>query len=106
MDSRDFALPTPTSPHPEAVEFVRFCRSRRRVAWPELYDEMWAVAARGLFRGFGFEDLSERGIEFGLMDMPALAALAQAVISGEATGPARRSVPAARRGLAVVGGAG
>ena len=26
---------------------------RRRVGWPELYDEMCAVASRGLFRGYG-----------------------------------------------------
>ena len=38
---------------PEAEAFVRFCYQRRRVGWPELYDEMCAVATRGLFRGMG-----------------------------------------------------
>ena len=38
----------------EALEFVRFCYRRRRVAWPALYDEMSAVAARGAFRGMGY----------------------------------------------------
>ncbi|MER3417986.1 MAG: hypothetical protein C4343_02495, partial [Chloroflexota bacterium] len=28
----------------EAAEFVRFCYRRRPVGWPELYDEMCAVA--------------------------------------------------------------
>ena len=28
----------------DAVEFIRFCYARRRVGWPELYDEMCAVA--------------------------------------------------------------
>ena len=34
-----------------ALEFVRFCYRRRRVAWPALYDEMSAVASRSTFRG-------------------------------------------------------
>ena len=45
-------------PDPDAVEFVRFCHRRRRVGWPELYDEMCAVAGRGLFRGYGAEELA------------------------------------------------
>jgi hypothetical protein len=75
---------------PEAVEFVRFCRARRRVGWPELYDEMWAVASRGLFRGLGFPELEERGIGFSLFGTRHLAALAAAVIAEEraAGGPA------------------
>jgi len=57
----------------EAVEFIRFCYTRRRVGWPELYDEMCAVASRGLFRGWGPDDLAEHGIGFGLFEMPRLA---------------------------------
>ncbi len=68
---------------PDAVEFVRFCRARRRVGWPELYDEMWAVASRGLFRGYDFTDLEERGIGFSLYGTRALASLAAAVIEDE-----------------------
>lgn len=68
---------------PEAVDFVRFCRARRRVGWPEIYDEMWAVASRGLFRGYGFTDLEARGIGFSLFGTRALAALAAAVIEEE-----------------------
>jgi hypothetical protein len=73
--------------NPEAVEFVRFCRARRRVGWPELYDEMWAVASRGLFRGYLFEDLETRGIVFSLFGTRDLAALAAAVIDEERTAP-------------------
>ena len=58
----------------DAVEFVRFCYARRRVGWPELYDEMCAVASRGLFRGWGSDDLATHGIAFGLFEMPRLAA--------------------------------
>ncbi len=74
---------SPTSPDPDAIEFVRFCYRRRRVGWPELYDEMCAVAARGLFRGLGPDDLAGLGIGFSLFDMPALAGLAAGVISEE-----------------------
>ena len=68
---------------PDTVEFVRFCRSRRHVAWPELYDEMCAVAARGAFRGWGFAELAERGIGFTLSDMPGLAAIVGRVVREE-----------------------
>ena len=55
MDPRSAAT---RAPDPDAIEFVRFCYRRRRVGWPELYDEMCAVAGRGLFRGFDADDLA------------------------------------------------
>ena len=64
----------------EAMEFVRFCHRRRRVGWPELYDEMCAVAGRGLYRGYGQDDLAAIGIGFGLFQMPALAGLVARVV--------------------------
>src|SRR6476620_5109953 len=70
-------------PDPEATEFIRFCYRRRRVGWPELYDEMCAVAARGLFRGLGTDDLATHGIGFGLFDMPGLAAMAAGIVAEE-----------------------
>ncbi|MGP1675055.1 MAG: hypothetical protein ACTS8Z_07575 [Candidatus Limnocylindrales bacterium] len=70
-------------PDPDAVEFIRFCYGRRRVGWPELYDEMCAVAARGLFRGLGSDDLAAYGIGFSLFDMPALAAMSAGVVAQE-----------------------
>jgi hypothetical protein len=66
---------------PEAVEFVRFCYRRRRVGWPELYDEMCAVAGRGLYHGFAADDLGEIGIGFSLDRMPALATIVQQVVA-------------------------
>jgi hypothetical protein len=71
------------APHPDAVEFVRFCYHRRRVGWPELYDEMCAVAGRGLFRGLSTDDLGGVGVGFSLFDMPALASLASSVVAEE-----------------------
>ncbi len=68
---------------PDAAEFVRFCYRRRTVGWPELYDEMCAVASRGLFRGWGPSDLAEHGVGFGLFELPALAALARRVVAEE-----------------------
>ena len=65
----------------EAVEFVRFCYSRRRVGWPEIYDEMCAVAGRGLFRGWGADELAEHGIGFGLSEMAALATSVSRIVA-------------------------
>ena len=63
------------------MDFVRFCHRRRRVGWPELYDEMCAVAGRGLYRGYGAEELSSIGIGFGLFEMPGLAGLVAQVVA-------------------------
>jgi hypothetical protein len=70
-------------PDAEAVEFVRFCYRRRAVAWPELYDEMCAVAARGDYRGMDYEQLQRLGIGFALSALPRLAELAERVIAQE-----------------------
>jgi hypothetical protein len=74
---------SPRTPDPAALEFVRFCYRRRRVGWPELYDEMCAVAARGLFRGMDADDLAGLGIGFSLFDMPALSVMAGGIITEE-----------------------
>ena len=78
-------------PSPEAVEFVRFCYRRRRTGWPEIYDEMCAVAGRGLYHGWTHEDLAGHGIAFSLFELPALAALVRRVIAEDDAG--RRSGP-------------
>ena len=79
MDSRTREQPASA----DAVDFVRFCYRRRRVGWPELYDEMCAVASRGLFRGWSTEELSDHGIRFTLFEMPSLAALVGRVVAEE-----------------------
>lgn len=68
---------------PEAAEFVRFCYRRRSVGWPELYDEMCAVAGRGLYRGWRASELAEHGIGFSLDETPALASLVARVVAEE-----------------------
>jgi hypothetical protein len=86
----------------DAVEFIRFCYARRRVGWPELYDEMCAVASRGLFRGWGPDDLAGHGIRFGLFEMPLLAVTVAEIVAEDRArmkaamvpAPSRRSSPA------------
>jgi hypothetical protein len=68
---------------PEAEAFVRFCYARRRVGWPELYDEMCLVETRGLFRGMGRDELAEVGIGFSLFETPRMAELVRRVASEE-----------------------
>src|SRR4051794_8370234 len=86
--------PIPTgSPAPEAEAFVRFCYQRRRVGWPELYDEMCHVAMRGLFRGMGTDALAEVGVGFSLFETPRLAALVLRIVGEEQA--ARRAARAA-----------
>ena len=75
---------TPTPPcSPEADAFVRFCYQRRRVGWPELYDEMCLVATRGLFRGMGSDALAEVGVGFSLFETPRLAAIVMRIVGEE-----------------------
>ncbi len=85
----------------EAIEFVRFCHRRRRVGWPELYDEMCAVAGRGLYRGYGAEELATIGIGLGLFQMPALAELVGRVVA-EDVERRRRTAEALRAGAETV----
>ena len=93
----------------DATEFVRFCYRRRRVGWPELYDEMCAVAGRGLYRGWRFAELEERGIGFSLDQTLELARIAAqvAVEEGDRRGrvdrAARPEGAAAEIGIPIVG---
>jgi hypothetical protein len=86
MDSRR-TLEEPLSP--DAADFVRFCYRRRPVCWPELYDEMCAVAGRGLFRGWGAAELAEHGVGFSLFESAALAALVRRIVAEEQEARAR-----------------
>jgi hypothetical protein len=89
------------APDGEAMEFVRFCHRRKRVGWPELYDEMCAVAGRGLYHGLGPEELASIGIGFGLFQMPSLAVLVNRVVAEDAE-HRRRIAETVRAAAAVV----
>jgi hypothetical protein len=71
------------NPDAGAEAFVRFCYRRRSVAWPELYDEMCAVAARGDYRGMDYDQLRTMGVGFALSALPRMAELAARVIAEE-----------------------
>jgi hypothetical protein len=93
MESRTHDRPASA----DAVEFVRFCYRRRRVGWPELYDEMCAVAGRGLYRGWGSDELSAEGIGFSLFEMPALAILVHRIVAEEHEKRAQLAPPSVMR---------
>lgn len=76
--------PSGELPAPDLVAFIRFCHGRRGASWPELYDEMCAVAARREYRGWDHAQLAERGLSFSLSDMPRLAGWVRAVLAGMA----------------------
>lgn len=62
-------------------DFVLFCFERRPVAWPSLYDEMCYVAGHKLFRGMGYEELREAGLDFTLVGLHPLARFSKEVVS-------------------------
>ena len=49
-----------------AIDFIAFCFERKGADWPVLYDEMCFVASKRLYRGLGYEELREAGLDFTL----------------------------------------
>src|SRR2546421_11383037 len=49
-----------------AIDFISFCFSRRSVEWPLLYDEMCYVASNKIYRGLGYVELREIGLDLTL----------------------------------------
>jgi hypothetical protein len=49
-----------------AIEFIAFCFRRRAVGWPQIYDEMCYVAGNRLYKGLGYEELKDAGLDFTL----------------------------------------
>ena len=74
-------------PPPDLAEFIRFCHRRREVGWPELYDEMCAVAARHEFHGWDQDELARRGLTLTLFEMPRLALWTRAVLASSGQPP-------------------
>jgi hypothetical protein len=83
VDADDQGPQAPDGPSTEVVDFIRHCYRRRQVSWPEIYDDMCAVAGRGEFRGWRLADLAERGIGFTIPELPRLAALVERVVEDE-----------------------
>ena len=80
--------PAGESPPPDVVEFIRFCHRRRGLGWPELYDEMCAVASHREFRGWGHDELAVRGMTFSLFEMQRMAGWVREVVGRPTPGPA------------------
>jgi len=99
MVARPAAAPEFTA---DAVEFIRFCYGRRRVGWPELYDEMCAVASRGLFRGWGPDDLETHGIKFGLLEMAYLSTTVAEIVAEDRARAKANPAPASRASAAAI----
>ena len=76
--------PSEGLPAPDLVAFIRYCHQRHGACWPELYDEMCAVAARREYHGWDHDQLAARGLTFSLFEMPRLAGWARAVLAGMA----------------------
>jgi len=62
-----------------AIDFISFCLSRRAVEWPFLYDEMCYVASNKLYRGLGYEELREVGLDLALSGLVKTSRIANEV---------------------------
>lgn len=62
-----------------AIEFIAYCFERRAVEWPQLYDEMCFVAGNRLFKGLGYEELREAGLDLTLGGMSRTSRLASEI---------------------------
>jgi hypothetical protein len=63
-----------------AIDFISFCLSRRTVDWPFLYDEMCYVASNRLYRGLGYEELREVGLDLALSGLVKTSRIANEVV--------------------------
>lgn len=73
--------PLADPPPPDVAEFIRFCHSRKHVGWPELYDEMCAVASRREFNGWDLDQFAARGLTFSLFEMTRLSGWVRTVLA-------------------------
>lgn len=62
-----------------AIDFIAFCFERKGADWPVLYDEMCYVAGKRLYRGLGYEELKEAGLDFTLGGLARTSRLANEV---------------------------
>ena len=62
-----------------AIEFITFCYQRDRREWPRLYDEMCYVASKRLYRGLGYDELKDAGVDLTFSGMARLSRIAKEV---------------------------
>jgi hypothetical protein len=62
-----------------AIEFITFCYQRDRREWPRLYDEMCYVASKRLYRGLGYDELKDAGVDLTFSGMAKMSRIAKEV---------------------------
>ena len=62
-----------------AIDFITFCYERDRREWPRLYDAMCYVASKRLYRGLGYDELKDAGIDLTFTGMATLSRIAKEV---------------------------
>ena len=62
-----------------AIDFIAFCFRRTPVEWPRLYDEMCYVASKRLYKGLGYEELKEAGVDLTFGGMLRMSRIAREV---------------------------
>ncbi|MDE3102643.1 MAG: hypothetical protein KGJ98_10440 [Chloroflexota bacterium] len=63
-----------------AIDFIAFCYQRDRREWPRLYDEMCYVASKRLYRGLGYSELKDAGVDLTFSGMSRLSRIAKEVV--------------------------
>jgi hypothetical protein len=62
-----------------AIDFIAFCFERNRREWPRLYDEMCYVASQRLYRGLGYDELRDAGVDLTFTGMSKMSRVAKEV---------------------------
>lgn len=62
-----------------AIDFVAFCYQRDQREWPRLYDEMCYVASKRLYRGLGYDELKDAGVDLTFSGMTKMSKIAREV---------------------------
>lgn len=62
-----------------AIEFIAFCYERSHREWPKLYDEMCNVASKRLYKGLGYDELKDAGVDLTFSGMAKMSRIAKEV---------------------------
>lgn len=62
-----------------AIDFIAFCFERSQREWPRLYDEMCYVASKRLYRGLGYDELKDAGVDLTFTGMTKLSRISKEV---------------------------
>lgn len=62
-----------------AIEFIAFCYERSQRDWPKLYDEMCNVASKRLYRGLGYDELKDAGVDLTFSGITRMSRIAREI---------------------------